>query len=95
MFSCHSFVPNSSTNNNISEFCDRSIDDIAAVAHKLDATEPAKANAKWREVDKMVTDASPAIFMVSRKLNTLTSRRVSNYTRTLMGNLVFDQMWVQ
>ena len=42
----------------------------------------------------MVTDASPAIFMVSRKVNTLTSDRVGNYTRTLMGILVFDQMWV-
>ena len=94
MFSCDSFLPNNTTNNNISEFCDHGIDKIADDAHRLDATEPAAANVKWREVDKMVTDASPAIFMVSRKVNTLTSRRVGNYARTLLGNLVFDQMWV-
>jgi len=96
LFSCDGFLPaNSDTNNNISEFCDPEIDGIAAEAHDLEVTEPAAAsNVKWREVDRRVTDASPAIFTVTRKVNTLTSGRVGNYTRTLLGILVFDQMWV-
>jgi hypothetical protein len=49
----------------------------------------------WREVDQKVTDASPAIFTLTRKVNTLTSGRVGNYTHTLQGILVVDQMWVQ
>jgi hypothetical protein len=36
----------------------------------------------WREVDRMVTDASPAIFTVSERVHTLTSGRVGDYMRT-------------
>jgi len=95
LFSCAAFLPANPTNNNISGFCDHGIDRTAVEAHRLDATEPAAANVMWREVDRMITDAAPAIFMVTRRVNTLTSGRVGNYTRTLQGILVFDQMWVQ
>ena len=96
LFSCAGFVQdNPDTNDNVSEFCDHHIDRVADDARRLDATEQAAANERWRQVDRMVTDASPAIFTVTRRVNTLTSDRVGNYTRTLLGNLVFDQMWVQ
>ncbi|HEY3714948.1 MAG TPA: ABC transporter substrate-binding protein [Jatrophihabitantaceae bacterium] len=95
ILSCASFSPADPTNLNVGEFCDPDIDAIARKAHSLDATDPTTAKALWREVDRAVTDASPAIFTLTRRLNTLTSRRVGNYTRTLQGILVFDQLWVQ
>jgi hypothetical protein len=49
----------------------------------------------WQQVDQKVTDASPAIFTTTWKADALISPRLRNYTRTPLGYLIFDQMWVQ
>jgi YVTN family beta-propeller protein len=95
LFSCASFSPANPVNTNISEFCDDTIDQIAEQARGLDATDPAAAKELWQDVDRRVTDAAPVIFTTSEKSNTLISSRVGNYTHTLLGLLLFDQMWVQ
>ena len=96
LFSCSAFKKATPLNQNASEFCNRDIDGIAAHAHERDAVgDPAAANDLWRQVDQKLTDASPAIFTVTWKVNTLISPNLHNYTRTLLGLAIFDQMWVQ
>jgi peptide/nickel transport system substrate-binding protein len=96
LFSCAGFSrANPATNFNVSEFCDPTIDDIAARAHAADLRYPAKANRLWRQVDQKLTYASPAVFTFNRQANTLISPHVGNYTRTPLGYLIFDQVWVQ
>jgi peptide/nickel transport system substrate-binding protein len=94
-FSCPDFVPNSTGNLNVSGFCDPDIDNLAKRAYALDTTDPAAANVLWQQVDQKVTDASPAIFTTTWKADALISPRLRNYTRTPLGYLIFDQMWVQ
>jgi peptide/nickel transport system substrate-binding protein len=95
LFSCASLSPANPASLNVSGFCDAEIDQIAEHAYALDAANPADANVLWREVDRRVTDAAPVIFTAIGKSSTLISRRVGNYTHTLLGVLLFDQMWVQ
>ncbi|HZC51831.1 MAG TPA: ABC transporter substrate-binding protein, partial [Mycobacterium sp.] len=95
LFSCAGFAPANPNNNNVSEFCDHGIDALAARARALDTTNPTAAKALWRKVDQRVTNASPAIFTLTGHMNTLISKRVGNYSRTLLGVLLVDQMWVQ
>jgi peptide/nickel transport system substrate-binding protein len=98
LFSCASVSPANPAGLNVSGFCDSAIEEIAEQASTLDAADPprpAEANERWREVDRMVTDAAPVIFTTTGKSTTLISRRVDNYTHTLLGALLFDQMWVQ
>jgi peptide/nickel transport system substrate-binding protein len=68
---------------------------LAKRAYALDTTDPAAANVLWQQVDQKVTDASPAIFTTTWKADALISPRLRNYTRTPLGYLIFDQMWVQ
>ncbi len=93
-FSCSGFA-NSAANQNVSEFCDPDIDNLAKRARALDTTDPAAANLLRQQVDQKLTDASPVIFTTTWKAAALVSPRLRNYTRTPLGYLMYDQMWVQ
>jgi YVTN family beta-propeller protein len=95
LLSCSGYLPNSTDNQNVSEFCDPTIDNVAKRARELDSTNPAAANLLWQQLDQKVTDASPIIFTTTWRAVALVSPRLGNYTRTPIGFLMFDQMWVQ
>ena len=95
LFSCSGYSPNRKRNVNVSEFCDPDLDKLAQRARALDSTDPAAANVLWQQLDRRLTDASPAIFYTTEKAAALVSARLRNYTRAPIGYLMFDQMWVQ
>jgi peptide/nickel transport system substrate-binding protein len=95
IFSCSGYSPTRERNVNVSEFCDPDLDNLAQRARALDTTNPAAANLLWQQLDQKLTDASPDIFTVTEKAAALVSPRLGNYTRTPIGYLMFDQMWVQ
>jgi ABC-type transport system substrate-binding protein len=95
VFTCSGYSPTRKRNVNVSEFCDPDLDNLAQRARALDSTDPAAANLLWQQLDQRLTDASPDIFTVTAKAAALVSPRLRNYTRTPIGYLMFDEMWVQ
>jgi peptide/nickel transport system substrate-binding protein len=91
-FRCVQFVPYSSTNTNISQFCDRTVDaayDAAVAARGKDA------NARWAALDRQVVAAAPAVPLFNGRTLLLVSDRVGN--AQLHGQLgpLLDQFWVR
>jgi len=93
---CHSFVPDSDSNQNWAEFCDPSIDAQMARARSLEIEDPQGAAALWAKIDRAVVDAAPWVpFGVTRILD-FTSSRVGNYVYSIwVGGVLLDQMWVR
>jgi peptide/nickel transport system substrate-binding protein len=61
IFSCRSFVPHSTSNRNISEFCSHHIDRLMATASAAELSDPARADRLWAAVDRAVTLAAPVV----------------------------------
>ena len=94
--SCASFTPKSASNPNLSEFCDRHVDDLMARAQAAQPTDPATAAALWSQVDRAIVDQAPYMVVFDFKTLEFTSARVGNYVFSpfLAGGLL-DQMWVK
>jgi peptide/nickel transport system substrate-binding protein len=56
LFECSSFVPNSSQNLNLFEYCDRRLDSKIKKASALQVSDPARANELSAEVDRALVD---------------------------------------
>jgi peptide/nickel transport system substrate-binding protein len=65
LFSCHSFVPHSTSNTNFAEYCSRRIDRMMAKASAAELSDPAQAGRLWAAVDRAITLAAPVIPDVS------------------------------
>jgi YVTN family beta-propeller protein len=96
LFSCAAFLPGSFDNNNVSEFCDPSIDRQMRKAEAEQQSDPAGARALWQRVDREVTDAALWVPLIATKDVTFLSKRVGNYQFSPDGmGLLIDQLWVR
>jgi YVTN family beta-propeller protein len=96
LFSCAAFVPGSFDNNNVSEFCDPSIDRQIRKAEAEQQSDPAGARALWQRVDREVTDAALWVPLIATKDVNFLSKRVGNYQFSPDGmGLLIDQLWVR
>jgi YVTN family beta-propeller protein len=96
LFSCAAFVPGSFDNNNVSEFCDPSIDRQMRKAEAEQQSDPAGARALWQRVDREVTDAALWVPLIATKDVNFLSKRVGNYQFSPDGmGLLIDQLWVR
>lgn len=93
--SCKSFVPNSGSNPNIEEYCDRKVQAKMDRAATLGRTDPAAANRLWAEIDKNVTDAAAMVVMINPRAVTFVSKRVGNFLFNPQWQFLLDQAWVQ
>jgi YVTN family beta-propeller protein len=85
-----------SCNNNVSEFCNPSIDRQMRKAQAEQTSDPVGARALWQRVDREVTDAAPWVPLIATKDVTFLSKRVGNYQFSPDGNgLLIDQLWVR
>lgn len=77
-----------------SGFCNRYIDDLAAVARVTALTDPYKSRQLWKKIDKLVTDQAPWVALGSELFFHFSGSRVGNYQSTPF-NPLYDQLWVK
>ncbi len=94
LLSCAAFKPETSANFNLPEFCDPTIDHMAALAASLALTDPGEARREWTAVDHAVTDAAPWVPLCDSAQVDFVSTKVGNYQSNAAGP-VFDQIWIR
>ena len=95
LFGCSSYVPGSDTSINIAGFCDKKIQAQMDKAEVLGATNQTAANKLWGQIDKQVTDQSPAAVLFNPKNIDFISKRVGNFVFSDQYYFLVDQAWVQ
>src|SRR3954447_3815770 len=91
-FRCAELVPDSVTNANPSEFCDRGLDAAYAAALAARGTD---ANARWAALDRRVLAASPTVPVFNRRTLLLVSDRLGNAQMHQELGPLLDQFWVR
>jgi ABC-type transport system substrate-binding protein len=95
LFSCASFLPKSSANFNVSEFCDRGIDRKMRRAAAAQTSDPARANQLWADVDHALVDRAAAVPGSNPRNRVFVSARVGNYQSHPLWETLLDQLWVK
>lgn len=95
LLSCKAFIPNSSSNYNYPQFCDKSVDGQIAKALKLALTNQEAANALWARIDRQITDKAPWLPLVNPAQIDFLSKRVKNYVHSAQDKMLIDQLQVQ
>jgi peptide/nickel transport system substrate-binding protein len=95
LFGCESFHPGSDSSINIAGFCDRKINARMKAALQLGVENEAAANAKWTQIDRAVTDASPMATLFTPKHVDFVSKRVGNFVFSKQFYWLVDQSWVK
>jgi peptide/nickel transport system substrate-binding protein len=80
---------------NFSQFCDTGIDRQMRRAERLQASDPARANALWAGVDEAVVDRAAAVPLFNERVLTFVSERVGNHQFHLQWGMLLDQLWVR
>jgi peptide/nickel transport system substrate-binding protein len=93
-WSCKSFVPNSTSNNNLSEFCDPHFDATVRSALAAEAANSPTAAHLWSKADRQFTDQAPTVNLATPSQIDLVSRRVGNYEYNPQLGVLLDQLWV-
>jgi peptide/nickel transport system substrate-binding protein len=80
---------------NVGEYCDRTLDQRAAAATTLGATDPGAALREWTQIDRMLTDDA-AIVPITNQINSwLVSAKVRNFQSNQYLGPVLSQLWVK
>jgi peptide/nickel transport system substrate-binding protein len=95
LFGCGSFHPGSDTSINIAGFCDKKIQADMTKAAATTAVNVTAGNKLWANVDKEVTDQSPAAILFNPKNVDFTSKRLGNFVFSGQYYFLVDQAWVQ
>jgi peptide/nickel transport system substrate-binding protein len=95
LFGCSSFTEGSDSSINIAGFCDKDIDAKMQAALAQGVTDPEGANKMWAEIDKAVTDQSPAAALFTPKHLDFVSKRVGNFQFNSQFYWMVTQSWVQ
>ena len=64
-------------------------------AEVVGATNPTAANKLWAQIDRKVTDTSPAAVLFAPKNTDFISKRVGNFIFSAQYYMLLDQAWVQ
>ena len=93
-FACRSFVPRSTENGNLSQFCDPRADDLMRRATAMQ-TDPRAADALWARAERRVLAAVPAIPVLNFVHTDLVSTRVRNDQHHPQWGMLLDQVSVR
>ena len=80
---------------NHAEFCDRTVDRLAARASELELTDPVAADRLWALADRRITNLAPWLPTVTETETDLVSARVGNYQFVPTTGALLDQLWVR
>ena len=95
LFTCAAFVPKSLANQNIFEYCNPQLDAKIKEAAAIQASDPARANELWSEIDRTLVDQAVAVPWGSPRDKALVSERVGNYQGHPLWGTLLDQLWVK
>ncbi len=95
LFGCASFTPGSDSSINIAGWCDKGVQAEMDAALLQGVTDPEGANKAWAQIDKEVTDASPAAAMFTPKHLDFVSKRVGNFQFNSEFYWMVTQSWVK
>ncbi len=76
-------------------FCDPAVDRQIDAALRLQATDPAAADARWAQLDRTMTDQAAWIPYETPHEVRLLSERAGNAQQSPMWGLLLDQLWVR
>ncbi len=93
-FSCQSFVPDSTGNANLAEFCDPSLDAQIERALTAESNNAPDTAAQWTQADRTATDQAPAVPLTTNPDVHLVSARVADYQYSFAEGVLIDQLWV-
>jgi peptide/nickel transport system substrate-binding protein len=94
-FSCQSFVPDSTSNSNLSEFCDPALDAQIQRALAAETNNAPDTAALWAQADQTATNQAPAVALTTNIDTHLVSPRVGNYQYSYSQGVLLDQLWVR
>jgi len=92
--SCSAWEPNSDTNNNRAQFCDRRIEATIRTALDLQLSDPQAASDLWTEIDRQIVNEAPWLPLVNLKTVDFVSDRVGNYQFHPQWGILLDQLWI-
>ena len=95
LLSCKAFIPNSSSNYNYPQFCNKKVDRQIASALRLALTSQEAANALWARIDRQITDQAPWLPLVNPAQLDFLSKRLHNYIHSAQDKILLDQLQVQ
>ncbi len=81
--------------NNLAAFCSPALDRRIHATERLGATDPARANALWTQIDRDVVRAAPWVPFTNPEGTILVSARVGNVQHNPVLGPLLGQMWVQ
>ncbi|MEO8517839.1 MAG: ABC transporter substrate-binding protein [Dermatophilaceae bacterium] len=79
---------------NLSEYCNPKLDQRAATATALVATDPGAALQAWIEIDRTITDEALIVPMLNQERPAFVSARVGNYSGNQAVGPLLSQLWV-
>jgi YVTN family beta-propeller protein len=95
LFTCASFIPKSSANQNAFEYCNPKLDAKVKHALALEVSDPEQANKVWATADRTLVDQAVAVPFTNGLNPVLLSKRVGNYQDHPLWGTLFDQLWVK
>jgi YVTN family beta-propeller protein len=94
-FACQSFVPDSTGNANLSEFCDPRLDAQISSALTAESNNSPDSAALWAHADRTVTDQAPVVPLATPSNIDFVSSRVGDYQYSFQQGMLWDQLWVR
>jgi peptide/nickel transport system substrate-binding protein len=95
LLSCDSFIPNSTSNSNDAEYCNKDVDKLITKALNQQLTDVSAANVTWAQADHKITDDAPWASMFNASWVDFLSKRVQNYKYSIQWFILLDQLQVQ
>jgi peptide/nickel transport system substrate-binding protein len=92
--SCKSFIPASTSNPNVLEFCDPQFDATVQNALAAESAGSPRATALWATADQQFTDQAPVVAFATPRVIDLVSHRVGDYQYNPQLSVLIDQLWV-
>lgn len=92
---CRSFIPNSESTFDNSQFCDPQIDREIASAQALQATDRRRSLAAWSRLDRKLTDRAIWLPTVTGTQIDIVSKRAGGYRVHPFWGVLVDQLWVR
>ncbi|GBQ30008.1 peptide ABC transporter substrate-binding protein [Gluconacetobacter azotocaptans DSM 13594] len=95
LFACDSFHPGSDNSLNMSGLCDPALDGAMRAASLAQMTDPARADALWRQVGRDVMAQAPVVPLVQTRRVDVVSARVGHVAVSPYYLLLIAQLWVR